>query len=98
MIDRHALEAALGGADAPELLALAGELQGRAWAKLSPAPPPADSSGDRLLTMPEAAGRLGITEHQAREMGRRGELPVTVIGERFVRVRAGALEDWIRRR
>jgi excisionase family DNA binding protein len=59
---------------------------------------PRDSPGDRLLTMPEAAERLGITEHHAREMGRRGELPVTVIGERFVRVHAGALEEWIRRR
>jgi len=53
---------------------------------------------DRLLTMPEAAERLGITEHQAREMGRRGELPVVTVGKRFVRVRIGTLEDWIRQR
>lgn len=39
MIDRSALETALDTAEAPELLALAGELQGRAWARLSPAPP-----------------------------------------------------------
>lgn len=56
---------------------------------------PAD---DRLLTMPEVAERLGITEHQAREMGRRGELPTVPVGDRFVRVRPSALEDWIRRR
>jgi hypothetical protein len=48
--------------------------------------------------MPQVADRLGVKEHQAREMGRRNELPVIVIGERFVRVRAGALEEWIRRR
>jgi excisionase family DNA binding protein len=53
---------------------------------------------DRLLTMPEAAERLGITEHQAREMGRRGDLPVVTVGKRFVRVRVSTLEDWIRRR
>jgi predicted DNA-binding transcriptional regulator AlpA len=53
---------------------------------------------DRLLTMPEAAERLGITEHQAREMGRRADLPVVTVGKRFVRVRVSTLEDWIRRR
>jgi len=56
-----------------------------------------DASEDRWLGMPEVAGRLGITEHQAREMGRRGELPVTRIGERHVRVSANALADWMRR-
>jgi hypothetical protein len=35
VIDRHQLEAALATADAPELLSLAGELQGRAWASLT---------------------------------------------------------------
>jgi excisionase family DNA binding protein len=99
MIDRPALEAALSRAEAPELLALAGELQGRAWASLttrtSEHQEPAD---DRLLTMPEVAERLGVTEHQAREMGRRQELPVITVGDRFVRVRARALEEWIRLR
>jgi excisionase family DNA binding protein len=56
---------------------------------------PAD---DHLLTMPEVAERLGVTEHQAREMGRRQQLPVITVGDRFVRVRAGALEEWIRLR
>ena len=48
--------------------------------------------------MPEAAERLGIKEHQAREMGRRHELPTIMVGERHVRVSARALEEWIRRR
>lgn len=49
----------------------------------------------RLLAMPEVAQRLGITEHQAREMGRRGELPVVTVGARRVRVSAHALAEWI---
>jgi excisionase family DNA binding protein len=48
--------------------------------------------------MPEVARRLGVTEYQACEMGRRGELPTVAVGERLVRVRAGALEEWIHRR
>lgn len=65
------------------------------------APPsigPSRTEGDRLLSMPEVAQRLGITVHQAREMGRRGELPVVRVGERHVRVSARALNEWIRRR
>lgn len=53
MIDRSALEAALGAAEAPELLALAGELQGRAWARLSPAP-----AVSTEILEPDAAARL----------------------------------------
>jgi len=56
------------------------------------------AADDRLLTMPEVAERLGVTEHQAREMGRRGELPTIPVGDRFVRVREGALMEWVRRR
>jgi hypothetical protein len=48
--------------------------------------------------MNAVAKKLNVTEHQAREMGRRHELPTVIVGDRFVRVRAGALEDWIRRR
>jgi excisionase family DNA binding protein len=57
-----------------------------------------DAGEDRLLTMPEVSERLGITEHQARELGRRGELPTIIVGERHVRVRRLALEEWVRRR
>lgn len=96
MIDRSALEAAVAAAEPPELLALAGELQGRAWSRLFP--PQQSAEKYSLLTMSEVAERLGVTEHQAREMGRRGELPIVTVGERFVRVRATSLEEWIRRR
>jgi excisionase family DNA binding protein len=57
-----------------------------------------DDGSGRLLTMPEAAERLGITVHHAREMGRRGELPIILVGDRRVRIRVAALEEWIRRR
>jgi excisionase family DNA binding protein len=68
-----------------------------AWARLTApqSPEPRTRNDDRLLTMPEVAGRLGITEHQAREMGRRGELPVVTVGMRAVRVSAHALAEWI---
>lgn len=92
MIDRAALEAALGAAEAPELLALAGELQGRAWARLSPAP--AAPEADRLVDMDEVARVLGVPVAHARELGRRGELPVVHVG-RYVRVRFGALAEWM---
>lgn len=89
-------------ADATELPSLVGafaEAQALALARLvGRTPERTATADDRLLIMPEVAQRLGITEHQAREMGRRGELPTVTVGERFVRVRAGALDEWIRRR
>lgn len=84
---------------ADRLPALIGQLEGAraaAWARLTTAEHPPVCT-ERLLTMPEVAERLGITEHQAREMGRRGELPVVHVGERRVRVNTRALEEWIRR-
>jgi excisionase family DNA binding protein len=87
--------------DRPGLVvALAARLAQLGAGLAAPAQGPQDPTEerDRLLTMPAVAERLGITEHQAREMGRRGELPVVTVGERFVRVRAHTLEDWIRRR
>ena len=88
-----------------DLASLIGDLDGakaKAWALLVSAAiwekEPRIPNPDRLLKMPEVAHVLGITEHQAREMGRRGELPVIAVGERHVRVRAGALTEWITQR
>jgi excisionase family DNA binding protein len=99
---REAITRLAAEADADTLPALVGvlaEAQALALARLttrtSEHPALLD---DRLLTMPEVADRLAVTEHQAREMGRRGELPTVTVGERFVRVRASALDEWIRRR
>ena len=79
-------------------LALAARLGALAAGMTVPRRGPDAPEANRLLTMPEVAERLAVTEHQAREMGRRSELPVITVGERFVRVRARSLEDWIRRR
>jgi len=98
------LRAIVAGSATDELPQLIGDLEAAkaaAWARLAAGRAAASSSGavsDRLLTMPRVAERLGITEHQAREMGRRRELPVVHVGERHVRVSARTLEDWIRRR
>ena len=55
---------------------------------------PRDGHEDPLLSMPEVARRLGVPLAHARELGRRGELPVVHVG-RYVRVRAGALAEWM---
>jgi len=83
----------------PALGALA-HAQALSFARLLTATPerPDGDDPNALLAMPEVARRLGVTEHQAREMGRRGDLPTVTVGERLVRVRAGALVEWIRRR
>lgn len=90
----------VGTAPAHELPRLIGELEAAkavAWARLASMGSPKGEASDRLLSLPETARRLGVTEHQAREMGRRGELPVVHVGERHVRVSVRALEEWIRR-
>jgi len=97
------LAAVVARAAPDELPQLIGELEAAkaaAWARLT-APPSSRGGADleaHLLSMPEVAERLHITEHQAREMGRRGELPVVRVGERHVRVSASSLVEWIRRR
>jgi len=96
------LRALVANAEPADLPSLVGELEAAkaaAWARLAgPSARPPDAPADRLLTMPQAAERLGITEHQARELGRRGDLPTVLVGERHVRVRASTLTEWIRRR
>ena len=69
-----------------------------AWARLASPAARSHLTEDRLLSMPDVAARLGITEHQARELGRRGRLPIVRVGQRHVRVAARALEEWIRNR
>jgi len=79
-----------------ELPALAGQLEA-ARVKLAlrlVAPAPASSEGDRLVDMGEVARVLDVPVAHARELGRRGELPVVHVG-RYVRVRAGALAEWM---
>jgi excisionase family DNA binding protein len=44
--------------------------------------------------MSKVAEALGIPESQARELGRKGELPTVRIGK-YVRVRKGDLDSWV---
>ena len=48
----------------------------------------------RLVDMEEVARVLSVPLAHAREMGRRGELPIVHVG-RYVRVRAGVLAEWM---
>ncbi len=54
----------------------------------------AATTEERLLTLPEVAALLQVPEEHAREMGRRGKLPVMNVG-RYVRVRFSTLREWI---
>ncbi len=99
MSDHPRLTDLVGAAAPGELPRLIGELESAkaaAWARLASIGSPKGEASDRLLSMPEAR-RLRITEHQAREMGRRRQLPVVHVGERHGRVSLRTLEDWIRR-
>ena len=97
--DLRSLVATAAPEDLPALVGALAQAQALALARLTTGTnEDRHSAEDRLMAMPAVAERLGITEHQAREMGRRGELPVITVGGRFVRVRPGALEDWIRHR
>jgi excisionase family DNA binding protein len=89
-----AVESATPG-ELPRLIGALEAARAAAWARLLAPQEPAKE--DRLVAMPEVAARLGIKEHQAREMGRRGGLPVVHVGERHVRVSSRALEEWIKR-
>ena len=91
MIDRSALAVALAAADPPELLALAGELQGRAWARLAPT---GNANGrdkpDVNLSAREAARRLGLSQDYLY----RSKLPFKVRIGRRVLFSARGLERW----
>lgn len=49
----------------------------------------------RLLEAGEVAELLGVPPTFVYALARRGELPVVRVGERYVRFRAEALEQWI---
>lgn len=92
------LEAAVTAATADELPRLVGALEAAkaaAWARLAtPAPRNTAEAADRVLSMGEVASRLGVSLYTAREMGRRGELPVTTLGRR-VGVRDSSLRRFL---
>ena len=49
---------------------------------------------DRLLTIPQVAKRLAISDGRAYELARQGKLPTVKVGK-YVRVEPAALDAWI---
>ena len=49
----------------------------------------------RLLTADDVAEMLGVPRTFVYALSRRGGLPTVRIGERYVRYRAQAIEEWI---
>ena len=49
---------------------------------------------DRLLTIPQVAKRLAISDGRAYELARQGKLPTVKVGK-YVRVEPAALDTWI---
>jgi excisionase family DNA binding protein len=86
-------------AELPAIIGAHEAAKALAWSRLSGAQPPAPAQPDpnRLLTMRVVAMRLGIGEWNAREMGRRGEIPTVRVGGKGVRVRESALNEYIRK-
>jgi excisionase family DNA binding protein len=56
--------------------------------------PPVRTPG-RLLSADDVAELLGVPRTFVYALARRGDLPVVRVGERYVRFRAEALEQWI---
>lgn len=100
---REDLRGLVEGAPPEALPDLIGDLEAakaRALARLTaPAPsfPASDADDARALSMREVAARLGVSLYTARELGRRGELPVTAVGRRVV-VRESSLRRFLERR
>lgn len=86
----------------PPLLAQCSALQSLLSARLASIPasgngsPEAPPDGDRLLTIPEVAARLGVPKGYAYELARRGGLPTVRFGK-YVRVRLVDLQEWVTR-
>lgn len=90
------LTAALPRADVAKFYGQVARLEAALRARLlaDPANAPVSPIEDVLLDMPAAARLLGLPEGKVREMGRRGQLPVVVIGK-YRRVSRRALEAFI---
>lgn len=56
---------------------------------------PTSTPTSALLTADDVATVLGVPRTFVYPLARRGELPTVRIGERYVRFRAHALEQWI---
>jgi excisionase family DNA binding protein len=89
--------AALPAGTLPGLLGELERLRAALWVRLTTPTPTPPEEADRLLTIPEVAGRLGVPTPYAYELARRGALPTVRVGPKYVRVSAAALADWTTR-
>jgi excisionase family DNA binding protein len=55
------------------------------------------SLSTRLLTADDVAAVLGVPRSMVYTLARRGELPTVRVGDRYVRFRAEAVDQWIAR-
>ena len=55
----------------------------------------AQTTGDRLLTIPEVADLLAVPTARVYEMIRRGDLPAAKVGKKNVRVPSTDLREWL---
>lgn len=76
--------------------------RGRLAAAVEPEPdqPPVIESlspreAGRLLAVDDVAGLQGVPRTFVYALARRGELPTVRVGERYVRFRAQAIQEWI---
>lgn len=96
--DLARLDAAVTGAAAGELPAILGalaRLQALALARLTVGQDrESPKGGDRLLSLPEVAGILGVPEDRAYDLARQRRFPVVVIGK-YRRVRESALRAFV---
>ncbi len=60
--------------------------------------PPRIQLADPLLTVPTIAAMLGVNQATVYEWIARGDLPRVKLGRRIVRVRAQALDEFLRAR
>jgi excisionase family DNA binding protein len=96
--DLSSLGAAMAQArrdELPEILGALACLQALVLARLTVGPvPPAQHAQDRLLSLPEVAGILGVPDDRAYDLARQRRFPVVVIGK-YRRVRESALRAYI---
>ncbi len=81
-----------------QLAALQLRLVARWLAETDRQPSSATRGHEELLTMTAVAETLDVPVAYARELGRRGELPVIRVGRKYVRVRRSVLDAWIAQR
>lgn len=86
--------------DFPGLLGKLERLTTELWMRLITQRMPsreADRRDERLLNVDEAAVMLGMTPEHVYDLARRGEIVAVRDGRKYVRFRAGDLQDWISR-